>query len=207
MQSAKESANDVITSEIISNLCYIWQPCWHATITSLCVWIMMTSFGLLSTHCQFTNMDLARPECREWCTQRRHPTEWRNKSVTATTNVYKPPLQLQPPTRIPPPTDITPRSPCGARVIASCFYLGSFFFFFFLLSPLARKHAVRSFALITHMSVGWTEWKWSVRLNIDFIICIKSIVFWLNLGKMTTNFISAWLLRNRSAEWCYFQVW
>jgi hypothetical protein len=37
-----ESANDVITSEIISNLCYIWEPCWNTTITSLCVWIMMT---------------------------------------------------------------------------------------------------------------------------------------------------------------------
>jgi hypothetical protein len=42
------SANDVITSEIISNLCHIWEPCWNATTTLfwLCVWIMMTSFGL-----------------------------------------------------------------------------------------------------------------------------------------------------------------
>jgi hypothetical protein len=46
------SANDVITAEIISNLCYIWEPCWNATITSLmtlCVWIMRTSFGLPGT--------------------------------------------------------------------------------------------------------------------------------------------------------------
>jgi hypothetical protein len=40
-----------------------------------------------------------------------------------------------------------------------------------------------------------------VRLNIDFLICIKYIVLWLNLGKMTTNFISAQLLRNRWVEW------
>jgi hypothetical protein len=41
-----------------------------------------------------------------------------------------------------------------------------------------------------------------VRLNIDFLICIKSIVLWPNLRKMTTNFDSAQLFRNRWAEWC-----
>jgi hypothetical protein len=41
-----------------------------------------------------------------------------------------------------------------------------------------------------------------VRLNIDFLICIKSIALWPNLGKITTNFVSAQLLRNRWAEWC-----
>jgi hypothetical protein len=39
------------------------------------------------------------------------------------------------------------------------------------------------------------------RLNIDFHICIKYIVLWPNLGKITTNFVSAQLIRNHWAEW------
>jgi hypothetical protein len=38
-----------------------------------------------------------------------------------------------------------------------------------------------------------------VRLNIYFLICIKYIVLWPNLGQIPKN--SAQLLRNRWAEW------
>jgi hypothetical protein len=40
-----------------------------------------------------------------------------------------------------------------------------------------------------------------VRLNIDFLICIKYIVLWPNLGKMKTIFVSVQLLLNRWAVW------
>jgi hypothetical protein len=40
-----------------------------------------------------------------------------------------------------------------------------------------------------------------VRLNTDFLICIKYIVLRPNMGKMTTKFNFVQLLRNRCAEW------
>jgi hypothetical protein len=62
---------------------------------------------------------------------------------------------------------------------------------------------VRSFALIFYTcQLCEQDENGIICLNIDFLICIKSIVLWPNLGKMTTNLVSAQLLRNRWAEWC-----
>jgi hypothetical protein len=73
-------------------------------------------------------------------------------------------------------------------------WLGRQLLFIFLLLLLViiitSSSQTVSFALIfyTYICRAKLDENGIVRLNIDFLICIKSIVLWPNLGKMTTKF-------------------